>query len=384
MSKVRGKEKRGRKIYLTTVLMLLISIFAFTSVTFAASTTPALSKKKATLYQGGQLKLKLKRASAKKVSWISENEEIAEVSDTGMVTAVASGKCKIKAVYKKKTYSCTVTVKKLKLDKKRLSLVTFRQGKLKLNTTKVKVLWSSSNPDIAAVTKTGLVKAKRSGTCVISAKYKAHVMSCKVTVLPATVKNLCSTSAAEKNQKKIVLAGSSTLDYWAGAYNAFSPYSIVNNAIGGTTVTYWLNHYEELIVDYNPSAVVIYVGANDIGNGNWKTGSDTAADAILLLKKLSSSLKKIPIYYISVCPCPGRPEAGEEISVCNAKIKKWCSAKPYVYYLNAASYVSKDGEAYEKYYLSDGLHPNNAGYAVWKKRVAQVVVRSLKKKGIKY
>ena len=362
----------------------MLTAAVFGSETIAASKKPVLNKKSAALYQGSSMRLKLKNVPAAKVTWTSGNNAVAKVSENGTVTAISSGKCRIQAVYKGKAWSCKVTVKKLQLKQTSLSLVRFRQKKLALNAAKVSTTWTSSDPEIALVTKTGLVKAKNCGTCDITAKHGSHVMTCRVFVLPSSAENLSSTNTVNQNRKKIVLAGSSTLDYWAGAFSAFSPYSIVNNAVGGSTVSYWLNYYQKLIVQYKPSAVVVYVGANDIGNGNRKTGIETAEDVILLLSKLRSALKKTPVYYISVCPCPGRPEAGRQISDCNARVRKWCSAKANVYYIDAASYISKNGIAQEQYYLSDGLHPNSAGYAVWKKRVAQVIVKSLKKKGIKY
>lgn len=54
--------------------------------------------------------LKLKGAVAKKVKWSTSNKKVATVSTKGKVTARTKGTAKIKAAYKKKKYTCTVTV----------------------------------------------------------------------------------------------------------------------------------------------------------------------------------------------------------------------------------------------------------------------------------
>lgn len=88
----------------------------------------------------------------------------------------------------------TVTVKKLKLNKKKLTLKKGKKYTLKLTisstakTAKEKkalkkaVKWSSSKKKVATVTKAGKVKAKKKGKTTITAKLKGKKVSCKVIV----------------------------------------------------------------------------------------------------------------------------------------------------------------------------------------------------------
>ena len=83
---------------------------------------------------------------------------------------------------------------KVKLNKKKLTLVEGNSFKLKVKGTKKKVKWSSSNKKIATVKK-GKVVAKKAGKATITAKVGKKKYKCKVTVkpIPATVKKISAT-----------------------------------------------------------------------------------------------------------------------------------------------------------------------------------------------
>ncbi len=71
---------------------------------------------------------------------------------------------------------------KIKLNKKKVSLEIGDSVKLKVKSYKGKVKWSSSKKKVASVSKKGVVKAKKKGKAVITAKAGAKKMKCKITV----------------------------------------------------------------------------------------------------------------------------------------------------------------------------------------------------------
>lgn len=79
--------------------------------------------------------------------------------------------------------SATVkAAKKIKLNKKKVSLVKGKTVKLKVKGTKKKVTWKSSKKKVATVNKKGKVTAKKKGTATITAKVAGKKLKCKVTV----------------------------------------------------------------------------------------------------------------------------------------------------------------------------------------------------------
>ncbi len=80
--------------------------------------------------------------------------------------------------------SVRAATKKIRLSATKVTLKVGKTKTLKLNGVKksVKIKWSSSKKKIAAVTSKGKIKAKKAGTCVITAKASGKKYKCKVTV----------------------------------------------------------------------------------------------------------------------------------------------------------------------------------------------------------
>ena len=350
------------------------------SGTAASSKKIRMSAKKLTLVQLQQKKLKLVNSKGKKVKWRSSDKKVATVSAKGLVLAVGEGSCTITARCNKKNYTCRIKVKPLALSASEVTLVRGRQKVLSLNNDKAKPVWESSDTRVATVNESGCVQALSPGECSVTASWKELVLICQVKVLPISVENLATSyPATAASQGRIVLAGSSSMDFWNSAPQAFAPFEVINTAIAGTRVVQWLDWYKELIVPYKPSAVVLYVGSNDIANGTSTTGKDNAANTILLLKRIKATLKNIPIYYIGVCPCWSRQGGWEEIRISNQLVQTFCNNTADLYYIGIGSaFMSADGTPNRANYLSDQLHPSARGYAIWKKMVARPVKKEVR------
>lgn len=388
-----------------------------TAGTGSAQSDIQLSATELTLTVYEKTKLKLSNAPGK-VTWVSSDEQVATVSGKGKVQTKAAGKCKITAKCEKKKYVCRITVvpfgivtktqrtkaetaakkvesagssetsQKLALQQaltnltptQSIEVVRGRQADLCVNHSTGNPQWTSSDEKVARVDAAGLVQTISSGKCVITATYKDAKAVCEVTVMEISPATLRKTNPAGKTNKgKILLAGSSSMDFWNSAPQAFAPYEVINMAIGGTTVVQWLEWYHGLIVRYKPSAVVLYVGSNDLGGGGLTTGEQNAANTILLLKRLKRALKKTPIFYVGVSPCWSRKGAWQDIAVSNKQVKDFCEKAKYLYYIDIASAcAAADGTPRHELFLADRLHPSEAGYAVWTKVVAGTVKKTLR------
>lgn len=76
---------------------------------------------------------------------------------------------------------------KLKIARKKLDIMEGRKSKIALNIKASKASWKSSNPKVAAVSKSGKITAKKAGKAVIYAKYKGQTVKCKIKVKAAPV-----------------------------------------------------------------------------------------------------------------------------------------------------------------------------------------------------
>ena len=106
----------GRKIkylFLSIIFALCLLTTPITNDTIATykvqAATIGINKKKADLWVGETLKLKIKGTN-EKVKWSSNNKKIATVNKNGVVTGIGKGTVTIKATLNKKTYTCKITV----------------------------------------------------------------------------------------------------------------------------------------------------------------------------------------------------------------------------------------------------------------------------------
>ena len=158
----------------------------------AAPAAPAAqAAKKVTLYSDSATQAKKKLAAsglkAAKAKWKSSKPKVAMVK-AGKVTAKKPGKAIITAKQGKKTFKFMITVKKVSINKKSVSIAKGKTIKLSLIGDKIKAAKSSATK-IATVTKAGKVKAKKAGEATITlTSKKGKKYKCKVTVpAPKTV-----------------------------------------------------------------------------------------------------------------------------------------------------------------------------------------------------
>ena len=147
-----------------------------------------LSQNKAILMEEQQLQLTAtvlpENATDKKVTFASEDPSIATVSQTGLVTAVSQGVTQILATSHDGGYNayCEVEVKAWVVVPDGITLnpkmAEIEKGETLQLTTIVtpeeapdkRVLFTSSNTDVATVSESGLVTGKSAGTAIITAK----------------------------------------------------------------------------------------------------------------------------------------------------------------------------------------------------------------------
>lgn len=96
-------------------------------------------------------------------------------------------------------FAVTAEAARAKSSKSKASLAIGQELNLELKGYSGAVKWSSSNKKVATVNKNGLVKAKKKGSTVITAKAGKKKYKCKVTVKALKVKSL------KLNEQKLVL-----------------------------------------------------------------------------------------------------------------------------------------------------------------------------------
>ena len=159
--------------------------------------------------------------------------------------------------------------------------------------------------------------------------------------------------------------GSSSIRLWQNLETDFSEFNAVNLGFGGSTLAACVHFFNQLIVPYNPSKIVLYAGDNDLGDG--KSPEDVFNSYKQFESLVSLKFPDVPIYFISIKPSLIRYNIKGKILHTNKLIKSEIAKHLSHRFIDVYSYMV-DSEGYPKKNLfeDDGLHINLAGYELWK------------------
>jgi lysophospholipase L1-like esterase len=170
-------------------------------------------------------------------------------------------------------------------------------------------------------------------------------------------------------EERVVFMGDSITDGWGRRYGSFFPGKpYVNRGISGQTTPQMLIRFRPDVVALKPKAVVILAGTNDIA-GN--TGPMTLEEIEGNLTSMAELAKAngIKVVLASVMPVCNyiQPQTDrrppEKIIALNEWIKAYAQRNGLIY-LDYYSAMLDDNKMFKKELTYDGLHPNEAGYAV--------------------
>ncbi|HET9743317.1 MAG TPA: SGNH/GDSL hydrolase family protein [Terriglobales bacterium] len=171
------------------------------------------------------------------------------------------------------------------------------------------------------------------------------------------------------NENRVVFMGDSITDGWGRGRGQFFPgKAYINRGISGQTTPQMLVRFRQDVLNLKPKVVVTLAGTNDIA-GN--TGPEMLEEIEGYLTSMSQLAKTngIRVVLASLTPVCDyimpqtvhRPP--EKIIALNQWIKSY-AAKNHFVYLDYYSSMVDDKGMLKKELTYDGLHPNDAGYAV--------------------
>jgi lysophospholipase L1-like esterase len=171
----------------------------------------------------------------------------------------------------------------------------------------------------------------------------------------------------------IVFVGSSSIRKWDDLQVSFGSYNVLNRGIGGSVIDNIIYYANELIFAYKPRQIVLYVGENDLAG--------SAVDTILaktkrLVELIRSRLPEVAIVYISLKPSPSRSDNLEKCRQVNQLLKEYIATEKNIDYVDVFTPMLKDGKPMPELFVSDMLHMNAKGYAIWEKRVKPKLLKA--------
>ena len=183
---------------------------------------------------------------------------------------------------------------------------------------------------------------------------------------------------ADAEKGGIVLAGSSSVDFWNTWQEDLGADVLAYNVgIGGTTTYDWQVAYPRLIKPLNPSQILLFLGGNDV-NGLGETGADTALRLQAMLELMHADFPNTNIVYVLSMPVPNNYNNGkfttEYGKLVNAMKVYGQQNASWLKTVDLESHLTSNNQPIPEYFKSDNIHLTEAGYAVWTSQIKPLLV----------
>lgn len=167
----------------------------------------------------------------------------------------------------------------------------------------------------------------------------------------------------------IIFTGSSSIRRWTSLADDFPGLPVMNRGFGGSEAFDSFNYADLTVIRYKPRQVVMYAGSNDIAAG--KTPQLVLADIQAFVAKVHAALPDCRISYISNAPNPSRWKLVDQMREVNRLVEDFCKNDPRLEYIDVHdAMLGADGKPLPDIFVSDELHMNARGYAIWTKIIA--------------
>jgi lysophospholipase L1-like esterase len=166
----------------------------------------------------------------------------------------------------------------------------------------------------------------------------------------------------------LLFIGSSSIRLWKSLDQDFPEKKVINRGFGGSEIADSIQFANRIIIPYRPKAIILYAGNNDLNSG--KTPATVFADFKRFTETIHASLPECHIGFISIAPSPARWRIAGQMRAANRMIREFCSKDARLRFIDVFdAMLGADGMPRPELYVTDRLHLNEDGYAIWKKIV---------------
>jgi lysophospholipase L1-like esterase len=167
-------------------------------------------------------------------------------------------------------------------------------------------------------------------------------------------------------ERPIVFVGSSSIRLWDTLAEDMAPLPVLNRGFGGSQLEHAVHFVERAVIRYQPRAVVLYAGDNDLDERTGKSAADVVRDFQTFVGRMHAAVPDARIYYLAIKPSRMRWARWPEQAKANAEIAALCAKDPRLGFLDIATPMLANGEPPSRdLFIFDGLHLSDEGYALW-------------------
>ena len=162
---------------------------------------------------------------------------------------------------------------------------------------------------------------------------------------------------------QVLLLGSSSIRGWDHR-KWFPDIETINRGFGGSQIADSLQYADRIILPYRPRLIVFYAGDNDVAAK--KTPQRVFADYKALVAKVARTLPRTRWFYVAIKPSLSRWNLWPKMREANRLIEAFSRGDERLTFVDIGTpMIGRDGRPSKGLFKRDGLHLNEAGYALW-------------------
>ncbi len=171
-------------------------------------------------------------------------------------------------------------------------------------------------------------------------------------------------SVAMPAPNSLLFVGSSSIVGWKTLAADLPEVNVINRGFGGSHMADLIYYMDQIVFPYNPNAIVVYEGDNDIASG--LSPKAFYKNYLTFIQRTLENWPEIPIFFISIKPSLDRVDHMENMAKANALVKAYTLEHENLFYIDVFNpMLNENGTPREDIFGHDGLHMNATGYELW-------------------
>lgn len=177
-------------------------------------------------------------------------------------------------------------------------------------------------------------------------------------------------------QNAIVFVGSSTIRFWKSLAEDMHPLPVIRRGFGGSRILDAVHYADRIVIPYQPAAIVLFSGTNDIAGKLPKTAEYVADKFTDFCQVIHTALPDVPVYYLSITPTPGRRDHWHTVQGANRLIAEYTETDDRLHFIDTTdNYLDESGQPIRSLYRWDKIHLTTEGYRILTSIVKPILMR---------
>jgi len=158
-------------------------------------------------------------------------------------------------------------------------------------------------------------------------------------------------------------------------HDDLAPLTVIPRGFGGSNMNDALNFADRIVIAYQPRAIVLYEGDNDVAQ---KIAPAKIAETFdKFIAKVHGQFPECRIYVLAIKPSLRRWSMWPDMQKANALIAGRCADDERLTWVDIATpMLNNEGYPRQELFVEDNLHMTREGYIIWRDTLRPILLKT--------